>query len=182
VVKAKGKRSQKVFEESERLSDATLAKFRKVVEESPGVSQTSVGVDTGYGQSAISAFIRGTQRPMAHQLVVIARVLGVSLDWLTDDRRKADEWDPRKPGIPDVERFLKEFAGATGLSPAEAAAVISDRVKAAAAAATGDGSSAETPPPRVHGTHAIEPVQRGDGEKAGKGVRTGRALGKKKGS
>jgi transcriptional regulator with XRE-family HTH domain len=59
-------------------------KLEKMIAEK-GITQTALARETGIDQSAISAMTLGKRRPYMDQALLLARALGVPLDYLADD-------------------------------------------------------------------------------------------------
>jgi transcriptional regulator with XRE-family HTH domain len=78
-------------------------------------SQSALAEATGLKQTAISAMTLGKRRPYADQAFLIARALGVCLDYLLDD--SLDEEPPSE--LTDEERILMKFIRDSGLPHVE---------------------------------------------------------------
>lgn len=80
-----------------------------------GKSQSQIARETGIDQSAISAMTRGKRRPYMDQALLLARSIGVPLEFLADDALDV----PPGLGLSEEERYILRMVRTIGAAEAE---------------------------------------------------------------
>jgi transcriptional regulator with XRE-family HTH domain len=96
-------------------------KLAKALSE-PGWSQARIIRATGMSQSALSEIVNGRRRPYLDQALLIAKTLGLSLDYLADD-----EMEKPAPAFTADERAVVGMFRMSGLSVEEATEILLGR-------------------------------------------------------
>jgi transcriptional regulator with XRE-family HTH domain len=113
----------------------TFAEKTRALLKAQRLSQSELAERLGTNQPQVCRWLEANTPPRGDYLLKLARVLGVTADYLIDP----DQEEPPKPAVlPDDERYLLQLYRDLGLSREEAARALAGAARVASQTAQGD--------------------------------------------